>query len=119
VAHSAVGASGEHFKKMIERLGIAEEMKAKLKPMPAERIAQAVPSGEAEMIVVTASVAMSPGSEFVGLIPAELQFYNTFAGAVGADAKQPDAAKALLKLLTAPAAAASIKAKGLEPGLPR
>src|SRR5918993_2287027 len=119
VAHSAVGASGEHFKQMLARLSIAEEMKSKLRPMPADKIAQAVPSGEAEMIVVTASVAMAPGTDFVGLIPAELQFYNAFAGGVGTAAKEPEAAKALLKILTAPQAAAVMRTKGMEPRTPR
>jgi molybdate transport system substrate-binding protein len=118
VAHSATGASGEHFKNMIERLGISEEMKPKLRPMSADQIAQAVPSGEAEMIVVTMSVIMVPGVEVVGPIPADLQFYNRFAGAVGANARQADAAAALLRFLAAPAAAAVIKAKGLQPGVP-
>jgi molybdate transport system substrate-binding protein len=119
VAHSATGASGEHFKKMIERLGISEEMKPKLRPMSADRIPQAVPNGEAEMIVVTMSVIMVPGAEVVGPVPAELQFYNRFAGAVGTNAKHAQAAAALLGFLAAPAAAVVIKAKGLQPGTPR
>jgi molybdate transport system substrate-binding protein len=118
IAHSATGASGEHFKSMIARLGIADELKPKLRPMPADRIAQAVPSGEAEMVVVTMSVMMVPGVNVLGPIPAELQFYNRFAGAVGADARQRDAAAALLQLLAGPAAAAVIKANGLHPGAP-
>jgi molybdate transport system substrate-binding protein len=119
VAHSASGASGEHFKSMIARLGIAEEMSRKLRPMPADRIAQAVPNGEAEMIVVTMSVIMVPGVDVVGTIPAELQFYNRFAGAVSSSAKEPGAAAALLQFLASTSAAAVLKAKGLQPGVPR
>jgi molybdate transport system substrate-binding protein len=119
VAHSAEGASGTYFKGLLERLGIAEEMKPKLRPMPADRIAQAVPSGEAEMIVVTMSVIVGYGAELVGPVPSELQFYNRFAAGVGASAKQAEAAKALIKFLTAPAAVPVIKAKGMEPGTPR
>jgi molybdate transport system substrate-binding protein len=62
---------------------------------------------------------MAPGTDFVGLIPAELQFYNAFAGGVGTAAKEPGAAKALLKILTAPEAAAVMRTKGMEPGTPR
>jgi molybdate transport system substrate-binding protein len=119
VAHSASGASGEHFKKMIARLGIAEEMAPKLRPMPADRIAQAVPNGEAEMIVVTLSVVMVPGIDVVGPVPVELQFYNRFAGAVGSNAKEREAAAALLQFLASPSAAAVLKAKGLQPGVPK
>ena len=119
VAHSATGASGDHFKRMLERLGIVEEMKSKLRPMPADKIAQAVPSGEAEMIVVTISVILVPGAELVGPIPSELQFYNRFAGGVSTSAKETEAAKTLLKFLTAPASVPVIMAKGMEPGAPR
>jgi len=119
VAHSKTGASGTYFKRLLERLGIAEEMKPKLRPMPAERIAQAVPSGEAEMIVVTTSVIVMGGAELVGPVPPELQFYNSFAAGVGARAREAEAAKALVKFLTAPAAVPVLKAKGMEPGIPR
>ena len=51
--------------------------------MPAETIAQAVPNGQAEMIVVAASVILVPGAELVGPVPAELQFYDPFAASVG------------------------------------
>jgi molybdate transport system substrate-binding protein len=119
VAHSATGASGDHFNSLLARLGIADEMKPKLRPMPADRIAQAVPNGEAEMIIVTMSVIMAPGMDVVGPIPAELQFYNRFAGAVGSNARERDAAEELLRYLATPAAAAVITAKGLQPGVPR
>ena len=119
VAHSAAGASGDHFKAMLDRLGIAEEMKPKLRPMSADTIAQAVPGGHAEMIVVTASVIMVPGADLVGPLPSELQFYNRFAAGVGTNAKQADAAKAFSALLTAPAAIPVIRAKGMEPGVPK
>jgi molybdate transport system substrate-binding protein len=108
-----------YFKELLDRLGIAEAMRGKLKPMPAATIAKAVPSGEAEMIVVTMSVIVGSGAELVGPVPAELQFYNRFAGGVGAAAKDRDAAAALLRYLTAPAAAPVIRAKGMEPGVPR
>jgi molybdate transport system substrate-binding protein len=119
VAHSATGASGDHFKKILQKLGIAEQMQPKLRPMPAEAIGQAVPSGQAEMIVVTAPVILVPGAELVGPIPAELQFYNTFAAAIGSQSANPDGARDFLRLLTAPGAMAVLKAHGMEAGLPK
>ena len=118
VAHSAEGASGVYFKGLLERLGIAEEMKPKLKPLSGKALAQAVPSGEAEMIIVTILV-VGDGAELVGPFPSELQFYNRFAAGVGASAKEAEAAKALIKFLTAPAAVAAIKTNGMEPGAPQ
>jgi molybdate transport system substrate-binding protein len=119
VAHSATGASGDHFRATLQKLGIAEQMQAKLRPMPADTIAQAVPSGQAEMIVVTASVILVPGAELVGPIPQELQFYNTFAAAVGSMAKAPEPARDFLNLLKSPAALPVLKAHGMEAGLPK
>jgi molybdate transport system substrate-binding protein len=119
VAHSATGASGDHFKKILQKLGIAEQMQPKLRPMAADTIAQAVPSGQVEMIVVTASVILVPGAELVGPIPAELQFYNTFAAAVGSQSANPDGARDFLQRLTAPEALPVLKARGMEAGLPK
>ena len=118
VAHSAEGASGDYFRGLLARLGIAEQMKPKLRPMPADALAKAVPSGAAEMIVVTMSVIVAGAAELVGPVPAELQFYNRFAAGVGANAKQAEAAQGLLKVLTAPEAAAVIKAAGMVAGKP-
>ena len=119
VAHSATGASGDHFRGILDKLGIHEEMKPKLRPLPADTIAQAVPSGQAEMIVVTASVIMVPGADYVGPVPTELQFYNRFAAGVGSKAEHPEAAKAFITLLTDPSAAAVYKARGMEAGVPK
>lgn len=118
VAHSATGASGDHFKSILQKLDIAGQMQSKLRPMPADTIAQAVPSGQAEMIVVTASVILVPGAELVGPIPAELQFYNTFAAAVVRQSTKPEVAQDFLRLLTGPAAMPVLNVHGMKAGLP-
>jgi molybdate transport system substrate-binding protein len=118
VAYSKEGASGVYFLGLLERLGIAEGMKPKLKPTSADTLANAVPSGEAEMIVVPITVIMVPGAELVGPLPTELQTYINFSAGVGTAAKEPDAAKVLIKFLTAPAAVPVLKAKGMEPVTP-
>ena len=84
--------------------------------MSPTRVAQAVAAGEVELAIGNApSLLSTKGVQLVGLLPAELQssFVNT-AG-VSAAAKEPDAAKALIKHFTTPEAAAVIKAKGMEP----
>jgi molybdate transport system substrate-binding protein len=55
------------------------------------------------------------GAELVGPFPAEIQRKTSFATAVGTNAKEPEPAKALIKFLTAPAAAPVFNAKGLDP----
>ena len=92
----------------------------RFKPRSGEAQAKAVPSGEADMIVVTISLILAyDGVQLVGPVPSEVQFYNRFAAGVGTNAREPEAAKALLKLITSPAAVPVIKAKGMEPGSPR
>jgi molybdate transport system substrate-binding protein len=119
VAHSQEGASGVHFKELLERLGIAADMKAKLKPLGSRATAPAVAKGEAEiLVVVIPSIVAASGVSFVGPVPAELQTYIDFTAGVSAAAPQPDAAKSLIKHFREPAAIAVIKAKGFEPATP-
>ncbi len=116
IAYSEQGQSGAYFRKMIERLGIAEQLQPKLKPTRPGQATAAVVSGEAEMLVVVASsIVADPGVDLVGLLPAELQAYSTFALAISAASKETDAATALIKHLTGPMAAPVIRSKGLEP----
>jgi molybdate transport system substrate-binding protein len=49
-------------------------------------------------------------------LPADVQAYTNFSASVAVDSKAGDAAQALIKFLTAPAAVVVIKAKGMEPG---
>jgi molybdate transport system substrate-binding protein len=50
----------------------------------------------------------------LGTLPPELQKYLVFMAAVGTAAKEPEAAQALIKFLTAPEATEVIKANGME-----
>ena len=101
---------------MFERLGIAEEMKAKTKVQPSPAaIPQAVAKGDAELGMFLINVLMAPGVDLVGPFPAEVQQELVFTRRSPADTKNADAAKAFIAYLTTPAAAAVIKAKGMEP----
>ena len=116
VAFVPEGLSGMHTLKVFERLGISEEMKAKIKPQkrPPD-VAPAVASGEAELaLFLTNLVVSAPGVELVGTYPAELQEYIVFAAVVGANAKEAEPAKALINFLKSEAAIPAIKAKGME-----
>ena len=116
VAFPAHGASGLYFVELVGRLGLAAEMQGKLKPMVAEDCVEVVARGEADMVVVVATrITGVPGVEVVGPIPEELQTKIGFAAGLSASAKAPDAAMALIAFLTAPSAAVTLKAKGVEP----
>jgi molybdate transport system substrate-binding protein len=119
IAYSAEGASGTFFKSVLERLGIAAEINAKLKPLASSAVVPSVASGEAELAVISPpAILAEPGVELVGILPKELQNYVVYTAGVSATAKDSDAAMALLKYLTTPAAMSAMKAKGLEPVAP-
>jgi len=116
VAYPGEGASGKYFVSVVERLGIAAEMKPKMRPMPAEYNVEMVASGEAEMVVVVASrISGVRGVQLVGGIPQELQTWIGFTAGVGSAAREPQAARAMLRFFTAPNAAPVLKAAGVEP----
>jgi molybdate transport system substrate-binding protein len=115
------GVSGIHFARVLERLGIAEEMKPKTKLATG---LGAPPWDLAARGEVEIAVAMVPellqvsGLDFVGPLPPDLQSKTDFVYVAGilVTAKQPSAGKALIQFISSPAAAAVVKSKGLEPG---
>lgn len=117
VASVPASAAGAYIARVYERLGIAEEMKAKTKvqALPTT-IAPAVANGEAELGIFLTNVFNASGIELAGPFPADLQQELPFTAAVAADAKEAAAAKALIDFLKTPDATAAIKAAGMIPG---
>ena len=116
VTYGPADATGEHFIKLLDRLGITDQVKGKLKPTGPDRVAQVVAAGEVDLAIGAGPLlASAKGVQFVGLFPAELQNWFVNTAGVSATARQPDAARALIKHLTTPEAAAVIRAKGMEP----
>jgi molybdate transport system substrate-binding protein len=109
--------SGVHFAKVLERLGIAEEMKSKSKLHNGLGFnAEFVAKGEIELAIQQISeILPMQGVELAGPLPADLQLITVYAGGVGVAAREPAAAKEFITFLATPAAAAVIKAKGMEP----
>jgi molybdate transport system substrate-binding protein len=105
-----------YFVGLVDRLELAAQMQGKFKPMAAEDCVEVVARGEADMVVVVATrIVGVAGVDLVGPIPEALQTKIGFAAGLSASTTQPEAAKALIKFLNAPAAAATLKAKGVEP----
>jgi molybdate transport system substrate-binding protein len=117
VSSTPASAAGAYIAKVYERLGIADEMKAKTRAeaLPTA-IAPAVAKGDAELGIFLTNVFNAPGIELAGPFPADLQQELIFPAAVASDAKEPAAAKALIDFLKTPAAIAAIKAGGMTPG---
>src|SRR3954465_143113 len=117
VATIPASAAGAQVLKAFERLGINEEIKAKIKQQTAPAaLVQAVANGEAELGVFLTNVLTAPGLDLVGPFPADVQQNVVFTSAVAADSKEAEAAKAFITYLKTPAAVAVIKAGGMQPG---
>ena len=114
---SAGGASGVYFAKLLERMGIAEQMKPKTKYPPAGGFcAELLLSGEAELAVQQKPELMHvAGAEIVGFLPGALNMVTEFAAAVMAGTKNSQTGKTLIATLRSPEAAAVFRSKGLDP----
>jgi molybdate transport system substrate-binding protein len=105
---------------LFAKLGIADQVARKSRkvrgPPSGEPVAALVARGEVEIGFQQVSELIHvPGVTFVGAIPAELQPGFSFAGAITSDARQPDAALALLRFLGSPEAGPTIVKAGLTP----
>jgi len=116
VAYSS-GASGTYIVTMLQKLGIYDEVRAKASVMkPNEPVGGSVARGDAEIGFHQLSELIPvKGIDIVGPLPPELQETTVFSGALHSAAKEPDAAGALIRFLTTPDAAATLKKHGLEP----
>lgn len=114
------GATGVLVVRILERLGLTESMKSKTKlPPPGHFAVELVAKGEAEIALAQPMEVLGETDlALVGLLPAELQDSPNFVFSLGllTDAKEAQAARDLIKFLSGPAAAAVLKAKGMEPG---
>jgi molybdate transport system substrate-binding protein len=111
------GQAGAGIVHMLERLGIADDTikKSVYGPTGAAAV-EKVAAGQADLAIAFASEVLPiKGVKLVGLIPAQLQDPATFAGGVGANAANPEDAKALLQAIISPEGAKIIRAAGLEP----
>ena len=112
------GISGGHVVKVFERLGIAEQMKAKTVLLDKAGLAGVlVASGDAEIVIQPIQeLVVVPGIEVVGPLPDELQDTVAYQAAVMPNAKEIEALNALINYLRTPDAIAVIKAMGMQPG---
>ena len=114
---SAGGASGVYFAKLLERMGIAEQMKPKTKYPPAGGFSgELLLTGEAELAVQQKPELLHvAGTEIVGFLPGDLNLVTEFAAGIMAGSKNAQTGKALIESLRSGEAAAVFRAKGLDP----
>jgi len=113
----STGPSGVYLASLFERMGIAAEMKAKSRQVPpGSTVGPIVASGEVEIGFQQISELLHvDGIDVIGPLPAEIQHITVISCGIQAGAKEPDAARALVRFLTAPGARDAIERAGLQP----
>lgn len=111
------GPSGVHLMKTMEKLGIADQVKAKaVVPDLGVRVGSLVAKGDAEIGVQQIGELLPiAGIDYIGPLPAALQTVIVYGLARSTNAKEWPAAEALVKFLTAPSMAPLLKKIGLDP----
>src|SRR5688572_22743306 len=103
IAHTVNGASGMYVPVLMERLGIAEQMRPKTVTRPGGYIARVVASGEAEIAIQQIVELLAvPGVELVGPLPDGIQKVFETSVVVFTSSRRPAAAETLLRFLLAP-----------------
>ena len=113
--------SGIYTASLLERLGIAQDLKPKLHldssegDIP-ENVFLGVAKGEVEMqIGQITEIVIAPGVDLAGPLPGEIQNTTLMAAGISTTSKVPADAKALIDFISSPSAAAVLKASGFQP----
>ena len=112
------GPSSLYMPTLFQKMGIADAVKPKIIQIaPGLGVGDTLARGEGEIGFTQMSELMSvKGIQYLGPLPAEVQFVTVFSAGLHASAPAPEAARALLKVLTGPDATPVLKSHGMEPG---
>jgi molybdate transport system substrate-binding protein len=115
LSYSPDSNSSAYFVALIDKLGLGEQLKPKLKAVAGPRVVEAIGSGEADMTVITVpNIVGERGVELAGLLPFELQNYSVFVVAAAASGTKQKAARELLDFLRSETVTGAIERRGLE-----
>ena len=110
------GCSGTHTQEGIDKLGIGEQMKAKIKLTGGGPVAEYLAKGDFELGIQQTNVIQPyAGTTYLGPLPADLMEYGRFGAAVMTVSKNREGAQALIKFMADPANHALIRKSGMEP----
>ena len=110
------GPSGVHLLGQMAKIGIADQVKPKIKSGGPGSSAKMLSAGEVDLVVSGLPPLLGkPNIEWLGLIPAEINSFVVFSAGLSTHAKEPEAGRALLRHLVSPEALAVYKDKGLDP----
>jgi molybdate transport system substrate-binding protein len=114
----ATGApSGVYMAEVMNRLGIAADMRTKTKLTgPMGPLFDAIGEGDADIgFTMISEIVAEPKVVFAGPLPADIQYHISYAAGLVVAGKQRTAGEALISFLTSPPARAVLDAKGFEP----
>ena len=116
VSYSA-GASGMHFVKVLERLGITEALVAKrVVPRAGELVGAVVARGDADIAVQQISELLPvPGIQILDPLPQELQQTIVYGASAFPQSTQREVAQAFVNFLRSEPARVVLREKGLDP----
>jgi molybdate transport system substrate-binding protein len=111
------GASGRYLEGLFEKLGVADQVRGKLvQPPSGAQIGDLLARGEADLgFQQVTELLHAKGIQYLGPLPAEVQNYTVWSGALHTAASQADAAKGFLEALRTPEAQADLRKEGMEP----
>jgi molybdate transport system substrate-binding protein len=114
----STGPSGNYVVGLFQRMGIADQIKGKLKQTPTGVfVGSIIANGDAEIgFQQVSELSHFAGVDYVGPLPADIQQYTTFSSGIIAGTKEAEVAKALVKFITSPGAAPAFQKRGMEPG---
>src|SRR6516164_3026119 len=111
------GAAGVYFARVVDRLGIADQLKSKTILVPGAQAPELVAKGEAEIgVAQTSEIVPVAGAQVLGPLPGEFASTTLFTAAIGTTTKVPEAAKSFIQFLSGPVARPVFSAKGFQPG---
>ncbi len=113
----STGPSGNYVITLFERLGVLDQVKPKMKQTATGVfVGSIIASGEVEIgFQQVSELSQYEGVDYVGPLPADVQNYTTFSSGILSNAKEAEAARALVRYITSPQAGAVYRKRGMEP----
>jgi molybdate transport system substrate-binding protein len=110
--------SGQIAARALERVGISDQVKDKVKFVEGTPVAEIVAKGEVEigMQQINAIVPVA-GADYAGPLPGDLQEYLSFSVGLMTVAKEPAAAQEFMRFMAAPENAEHLRKSGMEPAV--
>lgn len=117
IAYSS-GPSGFYLAELFKKMGIADEIRSKVRqPASGVQVGELLARGEADLgFQQVSELVHVKGIDYLGPLPADIQNITVYSTGLHVSAPASDAAKALVKFLTAPEAGSIIRKFGMDPG---